>query len=361
MPGIGFLASEFVVQYQIVMRKESGATKDSPRGVIGCLAAGFEMLGRNLWLMALPVVLDLFLWLGPRVSVGPPLRRFAELLEMQSPADAEVAGQIARATGLLEQFATEFNLLSVMGGMPLLHVPSLLARRGTGGLSPLGKPHIFSLSSSIDVMPWWGGLILAGLALGFLYLNEIARHVDGLGALPDDVGSVPIQGEGGDGSGSARTTLRKLVRFLLFAFGVMVVGFAVFAFWLLVVALATAIAQPLGLLLWIGGVGFISYVALHLVFVVPGLLLGRRGLLRAVGESVLLSHVNLPAVVGMVVLAVVIYEGLGYAWSLPSADSWALLVGIVGNAVVATGLTGAAFLFYRDRLMVARQLAQGGD
>jgi uncharacterized membrane protein YdcZ (DUF606 family) len=84
-------------------------------------------------------------------------------------------------------------------------------------------------------------------------------------------------------------------------------------------------------------------------------------LLRAVGESVLLSHVNLPAVVGMVVLAVVIYEGLGYAWSLPSADSWALLVGIVGNAVVATGLTGAAFLFYRDRLMVARQLAQGGD
>jgi hypothetical protein len=41
---------------------------------------------------------------------------------------------------------------------------------------------------------------------------------------------------------------------------------------------------------------------------------------------------------------------------LPTADSWAFLIGIVGNAVVATGLTGGAFLFYRDRLMVARRL-----
>jgi hypothetical protein len=131
--------------------------------------------------------------------------------------------------------------------------------------------------------------------------------------------------------------------------------------WLLVVALGTVIAQPLGIILWVAGVGFISYAALHLVFVVPGLLLGRRRLLQAVGESILLSHVNLSSVIGLVVLTVVIYQGLAYAWTLPSSDSWALLVGIVGNAVVGTGLTGAAFLFYRDRLIVARQLAGEDD
>jgi uncharacterized membrane protein YdcZ (DUF606 family) len=107
-------------------------------------------------------------------------------------------------------------------------------------------------------------------------------------------------------------------------------------------------------LLWVAGVGSISYGALHLLFVIPGLLLGRRRPLQAVAESVLLSHINLSSVIGLVVLAIVIYEGLGQAWSLASSDSWALLVGIMGNAVVATGLTGAAFLFYRDRLMVAR-------
>jgi hypothetical protein len=280
---------------------------------------------------------------------------------MQSAADADVAGQIALATGLLEQFAREFNLLSLLGGVPLLHVPSLLARRATGGVSPLGEPHVFSLSNAFALIPWWGGLILAGLILGFLYLNEIARHVEAPGNLHGDDTDQPVHYYALDRSTLARTTLHKLVRFLIFAFGVMVVGFSVFLLWLLVVVLATAVAQPLGLLLWIGGVGFISYVALHLVFVIPGLLLGRRRLLQAVGESVLLSHVNLTSVLGLVVLAVVIYEGLGYAWSLPSGDSWALLVGIMGNAVVATGLTGAAFLFYRDRLIVARQLSSDND
>jgi hypothetical protein len=324
--------------------------------VIGCLTTGFEMLGRNPLLVALPVVLDLVLWLGPRLSVGPLLRRFAGLLEAQSVPDAEMAGQIAQATGLLEQFGMQFNLLSVLGGIPLLHVPSLLARRVAGGASPLGEPHLFSLSNPLALVPWWGGLLLAGLVLGFLYLNEIAQQFDGADTRPgDDIGE-RTEDSAGSGNGSARTTAQRFLRFLLFAIGAMAVSFVFFLLWMLVVALGTIIAQPLGILLWVAGVGFISYAALHLVFVIPGLLLGRRRLLQAVAESVLLSHINLSPVIGMVVLVVVIYEGLGYAWSLPSNDSWALLVGIVGNAVVATGLTGAAFLFYRDRLRLAGQL-----
>jgi hypothetical protein len=151
------------------------------------------------------------------------------------------------------------------------------------------------------------------------------------------------------------------LRFLLFALGVISIGFLVVSLWLLVVTLGTVIAQPLGILLWVAGVGFIGYAALHLVFVIPGLLVGRRRLLQAVGESILLSHVNLSPVLGLVVLTVVIYQGLAYAWLLPASDSWALLVGIMGNAFVATGLTGAAFLFYRDRLMVVGQPAADSD
>jgi hypothetical protein len=340
------------------MREDRRATADSTMGVIGCLRAGFEMLTRNLWLAVLPVVLDLVLWLGPRVSLGPPFRRLVELLEMRSITDAEVSSQIAQATELLEQFATEFNLLSVLGSAPLLHVPSLLARRTPGGVSPLGEPRVFPLSSVFGLVPWWGGLSLAGLVLGFLYLNEIARHIELPHVLPGDGTGRPTEYDSQDGDTSARMTVEKFLRFLIFALSVMVSGFSVFVLWLLVVALATAIAQPLGLLFWITGVGLISYLALHLLLVIPALLVGSRPLLRAVGESVLLSRMNLSSLLGLVVLAVVTYEGLGYAWSLPSGDSWALLVGIVGNAIVATGLTGAAFLFYRDRLAAAHELSE---
>jgi hypothetical protein len=340
--------------------------------VIGCLTAGFELLSHNLLLVALPVVLDLVLWLGPRISVRPLVRGFEELLRSQQTAGSEVAGQVEQAVRLLEQFGQQFNLLSVLGGVPMFHVPSLLARRAPAAGSPLGVPHVLSLSSVLAVIPWWGALVLLGLVLGFLYLNEIAHRVaeaeasrvrgGGLGR-PDgdglndgtDVGDWVEPGDPGDFSAG----VWKFLRFLLFAFGLIVVGFTVVPLWVLVVALGTAIAQPLGILLWVGGVGLFSYAALHLLFVIPGLLLGGRRLLRAIGESVLLSHLSLSPVLGFILLGLVIYEGLGYAWSLPRSDSWATLVGILGNGFVATGLTSAAFIFYRDRLLVGGRFVTG--
>lgn len=221
----------------------------------------------------------------------------------------------------------------------------------------MGDPRVFSLSSVLALIPWWSVLVVIGLALGFLYLNEIAHQVklsgagsSGDGADLDEEGKIY-------GGSSARTGVWKLFRFGLFALGLLLIGSLVVPLWLLVVALGTLIVQPLGILLWVAGVGFIGYAALHLIFVVPSLLVGERPLLRAIGESVLLTHAHLGSVFGLVILALVIYEGLGYAWALPANDSWALLVGIVGNAFVATGLTGAAFVFYRDRLALARRLS----
>jgi hypothetical protein len=334
---------------------------DSPKGVIGCLTAGFDMVGRNLLVVALPVALDLFLWLGPRVSVGPLVRALVRLLRAQSPADADAARQVAQATSLLEQFGTQFNLLSVISGIPILQIPSLLARRASGGGSPLGDPRVFSLSSFLALIPWWVALVSVGLVLGFLYLNEVAHQVKTPEAGPSGNDAETTEGGRIGADNSLRASMWKFLRFVLFALGLLVVGSVVVPLWLLIVALGTAIAQPLGILVWVTGVGFIGYAALHLIFVVPSLLVGERRLLRAIGESVLLTRANLFSVFGLVILAMVIYEGLGYAWALPVNDSWALLVGIVGNAFVATGLTSAAFVFYRDRLALACRLSFLGD
>jgi len=333
---------------------------DSPKGVIGCLTAGFEMVGRNLLVVTLPVALDLFLWLGPRVSIGPLVQAFVQVLNTQSAPNPDTARQVAQATSLLERFGTQFNLLSVISGIPMLQIPSLLARRASGGGSPLGDSRVFSLSSLVAVIPWWVTLILVGLMLGFLYLNEVAHQVRTTGA-SSNRNDDETEGDRSSGNSSMRASVWKLLRFGLFALGLLVIGSTVVPLWLFIVALGTVIAQPLGVLLWVAGVGFIGYAALHLIFVVPSLLVGERRLLRAVGESVLLTRANLFSVFGLVILSMVIYEGLGYAWALPVNDSWALLVGIVGNAFVATGLTSAAFVFYRDRLALARRLSLLGD
>lgn len=332
-----------------------------PRGVIGCLTAGFEMLSQNLLVVSLPVVLDLVLWLGPRVSLWPLLQDVIQLLTSQPSADPEMMGQVEQAVILMEQFGEQFNLLSVLGGVPMFQVPSLLARRAPVAGSPLGVPRVFSVSSALALLPWWGVLALAGLVLGFLYLNEIAHQVEDAHRGELEGAGVTDEGRGGAQDDSLRAGAWKLLRFLAFAFGLMAIGSVILPLWILMVALGAAIAQPLGILIWVGGVGMVSYAALHLLFVIPGLLLGGRRLLRAVSESILLSHVSLSSVFGFVLLAVVIYEGLGYAWSLPPSDSWVMLIGIVGNAFVATGLTVAAFVFYRDRVLVGRRLMASGE
>lgn len=340
------------------MRTEKGRERERPpRGVMGCLAGGFEMVGQNPSLAVLPVVLDLLLWLGPRISVGPLIDSFASVLSAQMPKDPETVTRVAEATELLKEFGAQFNLVSVVGGIPLLQAPSLLVRRLSGGGSPLGAPRVVALSSPLLAVPWWAVLVTAGLVIGFLYLNEIAHQMPWPGALPSTDQRDGVEEGDVFENHKARAGAWKLLRFGLFAAGLFVIGSTLVPLWLLMVAIGAVVAQPVGILIWIAGAGFFGYAALHLMFVVPSLLVGERPLRRAIGESVLLSHLNLMSLLGFVVLALVIYEGLGFAWSLPSRESWALLVGILGNSFVATGLTGAAFVFYHDRMRAARKLA----
>ena len=56
--------------------------------------------------------------------------------------------------------------------------------------------------------------------------------------------------------------------------------------------------------------------------------------------------------------AVLIYQGLGYIWSLPSGDSWLLLIGILGNSCIATGLLTGTFVFYQERVGVLTGMYQ---
>ncbi len=307
-----------------------------PLGVIGCLTAGFEVIGRHLWLTALPVLLDLLLWLGPRLSVAPVLRQLFALLMAQPVLDPTTARQVAQAAQLLEQFGKRFNLLSLLSMLPLLDVPTLLSRHAPGTVAPLGSPGVLSVTSVLALMAWVAGLVLAGLALGSLYLDGLAHWVRAENSHTPTSPHFPGVGE--------------LIRVFLFAAGLLMVGIMLVPLWTLLVGAVLAIAPPLGLLVWSLGIGLGSYIALHLLFVVPGILLGGRGLLQAILESILLIHTQFPSVVGLILLVVVIYEGLGFVWSLPSGDSWSLVVGILGNGCIATGLMAAIFVFYQERI-----------
>lgn len=330
-----------------------------PLGVIGCLAAGFDVLSRNVWLIVLPVLLDLFLWLGPQLSLAALMERVIAFVAAQPPPDPATVSQLEQAIELLDLFGERFNLLSLLSALPFLNVPSLLAQRAPGMVSPLGDSRVFLIESVWALIAWGMLLLPIGLMLGFLYVYSLARRIL---AMRRAAG----QGEGGTGDAAVSAqgppspsvspplqAAMKLIR--VFSFTALLLGAAmvVAPLWMLVVGAALAIAQPLGLVAWALSVGLGVYLALHLLFVVPSLVLGGRGLLQAVWESFLLIHMHFSSVIGLVVLGMVIYEGLRYVWSLPSGDSWSLLIGVLGNACIATGLTAATFVFYQERVTPA--------
>jgi hypothetical protein len=268
----------------------------------------------------------------------------------QPTPDPATAHQVAQAVQLLEQFGEQFNLLSLLSGLPLLNVPSLLTRQTSVTVSPLGDTHVLLVASVLALLAWVVVLVPIGLVLGTLYLSSLAHRVRVMRS-SDEQGADQAIGQA-IGAGSE---VVRLVLVFLFAAGVLMVGTVLVPLWLLLAGAAAAIGPLLGFLVWALGVGVMGYLVLHLLFVVHGVLLGGRGLLQAIWESVVLIHTQLPSIVGLLMLVLVIYEGLGFVWSLPSGDSWSLLVGILGNACIATGLTAATFVFYQERLAVGSQ------
>ncbi len=308
-----------------------------PLGVIGCLAAGFDLVGRHLGLITLPVLLDLLLWLGPRLSMTRFFNLFTTLLQAQPPPSTIAAGQVADAIQVLKQVGERFNLFSLLSSLPLLNLPSLLAYHPLEIVSPVGEPHLLVVKSISAALAWVVFLLPTGLALGFLYLDGIANRV-----------RTTQRDQKQNAEGKNRTW--RFVRVILFAAGLYTAGLVLVPPLLLLSGLVETIAPGMGSLLMMLGVGLLSYTGLQLLFVIPSVMVGERGLLRATWESVGLMHTQMFSVIGLVMLMAIIYGGLVFIWLSPPADSWVLLVGIVGNSCIATGLTAAVFVFYQERV-----------
>ena len=60
-------------------------------------------------------------------------------------------------------------------------------------------------------------------------------------------------------------------------------------------------------------------------------------------------QINLPYAAGLFVVVVVLNLGLALVWNIPADDSWLLVLGLGGHALISTALVAATFVFYQDR------------
>ena len=102
----------------------AGRRQAQPSGVIETLSAGYTAVNRQLWVLMLPILLDVFLWLGPHVSysplVGPVVTQAAEwtrqvaLGPRRGPRSPEVLSGLDDGRQWLIARADEVNGLNVL-------------------------------------------------------------------------------------------------------------------------------------------------------------------------------------------------------------------------------------------------------
>src|SRR3990172_4246072 len=143
-----------------------------PPGVINSIKAGFDAISAHIAVILLPLVVDLFLWLGPRLSME---RLF---LSIQSDVTA-----IWRASGVsasdiqnvMEWYQTmipKLNLFWLLRTLPI-GVSRLMFARDFSQ-TPLGGTSIWQVSAE-SLVGWVGLLVLLGGIGGGLYFRWVAR------------------------------------------------------------------------------------------------------------------------------------------------------------------------------------------
>jgi hypothetical protein len=295
-----------------------------PPGAVAALVNGFNAIANNVIVILFPVILDIFLWLGPRLKADSLLAPFMETIpELQSQMPAE-------QFSILIQFFTEFrnglNLFSLVRTFPL-GVFSLMSAN-ISPQSPLG------MRSSMDVPSWLAafGLLIAltflGWIAGSLYFRSVSQVALNRKAGPGIFGTL-FQGVVLSGIWMVVFTLANLP--ILIAIGAMSILNALLRTVLLVI-----LAVP------------ISWLLLGIYYSYYGSFTSGQNILSSTRSSFRMLRFGLPPLGWFTMLAILISQGMDMLWRAAPANSWMMGVGIFGHAFVSTSLLAASFIYYRD-------------
>jgi hypothetical protein len=306
------------------------AAQIHPPNLIAAILAGFDAITDHLALVILPVLLDLFLWLGPRLQVR-------ELL-MGTLADLEAVLKSAEGTGNLlfaspeiwQEVSGRINLFAAIRSLPI-GIPSLMASELPAN-SPLNF-NVFQTESWITALFLWISFGLLGLILGTLYFQAIAQA-----ALDGNI------------------EIRQILRLWPWSFSQVMLLTLTWVIVLLILSIPVSLMVSLifsagsilgQILLFISG-GFLMWIFFPLIYSGHGIFAYRMRFIRSVRKSVQLVQMTLPSTALFFLALFVFDQGLGLLWQIPDEASWFLLLGVLGHAFVATGLLAASFIYYRD-------------
>ena len=320
-------------------------TKDK-LSVIDSLSVGFRMVSRRPWLIIPPVLLDLLLWFGPRLSIQPLVNRFQSLLQTEPGAPEEIQQMAGLSRQMLEQIGEHWNLLNLLAH-GVVSLPSFVANQLT--TIPTGQaPVSVAVASFTTALVWVLLLSLAGTLLGGLYLTLIAGQWLWLRSEETDQEDEATAG-GGFLHRLGLTWLRLILLALLILGAALLIIVPLSLLGSLISLVNPGLAlSSMGLLISVAS-SIVIWIFFILYFVTDAIVLDGVGVLQAIWRSVNIVWRNLWPALGLAVLSYVIGTGFAFIWDMIGSTAWGTVAGILGTAYIGTALLAAGLAFYANR------------
>ncbi|MFO7680641.1 MAG: hypothetical protein R6X34_11365 [Chloroflexota bacterium] len=304
------------------------------------IATGFDLTTRHLWLLILPVCLDAFLWLGPRLSSRPLIEQLAALLP-QDPALQDITAQLLT-------MAPRTNLFTALSA-PLVGIPVLMV-----GLTPEKTPLPTPITEINNPLTWLGlflALSLFAILLTALYNVLIAQ------AVRLDYKETPLSA-----SVLANRFMTTWLKLLGLGLIFVVIGVTLYIPLLVISFIAAFFSQFLATMVLMAGPVLLIWFFIFVYFVPHSLALHGLPLHRAILLSGQIVRTYFGQMLLLLLVILLFRNVLGALLLLADDGSWLTAVGLLGHAFIMTALVSATYVFFRDRyifLFEQQKLTQG--
>ena len=296
-----------------------------PPGLVASLMAGFDSVATHIAVILPPVLLDLFLWLGPHLRLKEFLQPLIDLLPSVAKSFPSNFPDPAIAQAAWAGIADEFNLFVILRTFPV-GATSLLSLE-TSSKSPLGTPLNLDAGPFIGMLGWIISLVIMGWTIGTMYYFWVSK--------------VALKPE-------PRSFWNSLKQAMVLS--IIWIGLLSFAGLpaMLVLSVLSLISPVLGQIVLFAGAMILVWLVMPVFFSAHGIFTLQLDALRAILNSLRMVRFTLPNTGLFLLTFLVINQGLNFLWNTPPQDSWWMLVGITGHAFVSTALLAASFIYFRD-------------
>ncbi len=301
-----------------------------PPRLMPTFMAGFNAVSNHIWLIIFPVLLDLFLWFGPKLRLQTVLAPIIEDANrtLNAAGGSEMTQILVSAQEAWTILIKRINLTNSISTFPL-GIPSLVAATDTQ-TTPLGQSPTFEIPSLWIAFIIFIGFVLLGLFLGTLYINFIARKTSSE-----------------QNAFAFSSFIHQLVNIYALVMLILFVIMLVLIPALFVISIVALFSPALSQIVFLIITFILLWLLIPFLFSPHGIFTQQLNVFKSVMASIRLVRFFLPTTGLFILIFVLMAQGLDYLWLAPPTNSWLLAIGIAGHAFIYTSLIAASFIYYQ--------------